>query len=75
MANIREFIAFRALDNAIKDENVSKGLRLKDKNVLVERFLCMQDFVDLQSHGLARPLGRDFPEPAVLIKGQSIELC
>ena len=53
---IRELVALGALDNSIEDKNISICLRLEYQNVLVERLLDVQNFADLQSHGLTRPL-------------------
>ena len=38
---------------------------LKEEDVLVLGFLVVEDLVDLESHGLARPHVRDLTEPAI----------
>ena len=63
--NSRKLITLRTLDHAIQHQDVSVRLRLEDKDVLEERFLDVQDFLDLEGHCLARPLGRDLAEPAI----------
>ena len=63
--DLRELIALRALDDAVEDEDVAVRLGLEDEHVLVEGLLDVEDFVDLEGHGLARPLGRDLAEPAI----------
>jgi len=63
--DIRELIAFSALDNAVKDQNISICLRIKDKNILVQAFFDMQDLPNLQGHRLAGPLRRDLTEPTI----------
>lgn len=37
----------------------------KDEDVLVFGFLVVEDLVDFESHGLARPHVRDLAEPAI----------
>jgi hypothetical protein len=38
---------------------------LKDEHVLVLRFLVVEDFLDLEGHGLTRPHFRGLGEPAI----------
>jgi len=54
--HVREFIALGTLDNAVKNQDISIRLRLKDENVLVQTLFDMQDLPDLQGHRLAGPL-------------------
>ena len=61
----REFIAFSALDDTIEHKNVPIRLTLEHKHILEQRFLDVQNFVDLEGHGLPGPLGRDLAEPAI----------
>jgi len=63
--NSRKLVTLRTLDHAIQHQNVAVRLRLEDEDVLEERFLDVQDFLDLERHRLARPLGRDLAEPAI----------
>ena len=62
---VGELIALGALDDAVEDEDVAVRLGLEDEHVLVEGLLDVEDFVDLEGHGLARPLRGDLAEPAV----------
>ena len=63
--HIRELIALSALDDTVKNQDVSVSLRLEDENVLVQTFFNMQDLPDLQGHRLAGPLRRDLTEPTI----------
>lgn len=38
---------------------------LEDEDVLVLRFLVVEDFLDLEGHGLTRPHVRGLREPAI----------
>jgi hypothetical protein len=62
---VRKLVAFGALYDTIENQYVTVCLGLEDEDVLIERFFDVEDFVDLECHGLARPLGRDFPEPTI----------
>lgn len=62
----RKFVAFGTLDDAVKDQNIAVSFRLEDEDILIERFLNVENLVDLQGHGLARPLRGDLAEPAIL---------
>jgi hypothetical protein len=53
------------LDNTIEDQDIAVGLGFEDENVLIKRFFDMQDLIDLQGHGLTRPLRGDFTEPTI----------
>ena len=63
--HIRELVALSALDDTVEDQDVSVGLRLEDEHVLVKGLFDVEDFADLEGHGLTRPLGRDLAEPAI----------
>lgn len=65
MSDIRELVPFSALDNTIEDQDIAVGLRFEDENVLIKRFFDVQDLIDLQGHGLTRPLRGDFTEPTI----------
>lgn len=65
MSDIRELVSFGALDDTIEDQYISIGLGFEDKNVLIKRFFDVQDLIDLEGHGLTRPLRGDFAEPAI----------
>jgi hypothetical protein len=56
MGHVRELVTLRALNDAIKNENIAICFRFKDEDVLVDRFLDVEDFVYLEGHGLTGPL-------------------
>lgn len=62
---IRELVAFGALYETIENQDIAERLGLEDEDVLVERFFDVQDFLDFESHGLARQVGIDLPEPTI----------
>ena len=43
----RKFVAFGALDDAVKDQNIAVRFRLENEDILIERFLNVENFVDL----------------------------
>jgi hypothetical protein len=61
----RELVALRALDNAIEHEDVAISFRFEYQNVLVERFLYVKDFIDLEGHRLTGPLRGDLAKPTI----------
>ena len=63
--HVRELVAFGTLDNAVKNQDISIRLGLKDENVLIQTFFDMQDLPDLQGHRLTGPLRRDLTEPTI----------
>lgn len=63
--NLRELVTLGALDDVVQDQNITVVTALKDQDVLVLRFLVVQDLVDFQSHRLAGPHVRDLAEPAI----------
>lgn len=65
MMNIRELISLRALDNIVQDQDGAVVGALEDKDVLVFGLLVVEDLVDLEGHGLARPHLRGFGEPSI----------
>jgi len=71
---LRELVAFRALYNTIENQDIAVCLGLEDEDVLVEGFFDVEDFVDFESHGLARPLGRDLAEPTICKTHQSFSV-
>ena len=72
VGHVRELVAFGALYDPIENQDVTVRLGLEDEDVLVERSFDVENFVDLESHGLARPLGRDLPEPTICETRQSL---
>ena len=56
---------FSALNGTVENKDISICLGLEDENVLVEGLLDVENVVDLEGHGLARPLRGDLAEPAV----------
>lgn len=58
LSNLREFIALRALDNAIQDEDVSVVGALEDENILELGAFVVEDAANLQAHRLTGPLLR-----------------
>lgn len=62
---VREFIALSALNDIVQDEDSAVVGALKDEDVLVLRFLVVEDFLDLEGHGLAGPHVRGLGEPAI----------
>jgi hypothetical protein len=65
MSDIRELVPFSALNDSIEDQYIAEGFGFKDENVLIKRFFDVQDLVDLEGHGLTRPLRGDFTEPTI----------
>lgn len=61
----REFIALSALNDIVQDQDSAVVAALEDENVLVLRFLVVEDFLDLEGHGLAGPHVRGLGEPAI----------
>jgi hypothetical protein len=53
------------LDNAIEHENVAISFRIEYEDVLVERFLYVKNFVDLEGHGLTGPLRGNLTKPTI----------
>ena len=66
--DVRELVALSTLDDDIKNEHVSVRGGLEDEHVLIEGLFDVEDFVDLEGHGLARPLGRDLTEPTICVR-------
>lgn len=62
---IRELVALSALDNIVEDKDGAVVAALKDHDILVLRFLVVEDLVDPEVHGLAGPHLTDFREPAI----------
>jgi hypothetical protein len=63
--DVREFIALSALNDIVQNQDSAVVTALKDENVLVLRFLVVEDFLDLEGHGLTGPHVRGLGEPAI----------
>ena len=62
---IGELVALSALNDIVEDEDSAVVGGLEDENVLVLGLLVVEDLLDLEGHGLARPHVGDLAEPAV----------
>lgn len=58
--DIRKFISLCALDDIVQDEDGAMVAALKDHDILIFRFFVVEDLVDAEGHGLARPHLTDF---------------
>jgi len=61
----RELVTLGALDSTVEHEDVAICFRFEYEDVLIERSLNVKDFVDLEGHGLTRPLRGDLAKPAI----------
>jgi hypothetical protein len=64
----RELIPLHALNNTIKNQHIPISRPLEVKDILVFRFLDVQDVRNFEGHGLTRPLMVYFVEPAVCVR-------
>ena len=63
--DLRKFIPLCALNDVVEDEYCAMIARFKHEDVLIFRFLVMEDLVDFESHGLPGPHVGDLTEPAI----------
>jgi hypothetical protein len=61
---VGELVALGALDDVVEDEHHAVVGGLEDEHILVEGLFVVDDLVDLEGHGLARPHVADLAEPA-----------
>ena len=62
---VGEFVSFRALDDAVQDEDFAVVGGVEDENVLEGRWGVVENGFDLEGEGLAGPEGAAFVEPVV----------
>jgi hypothetical protein len=63
-----KLVTLGALDDMVEDEDGAVVGGFKDQDVLVLGLLVVDDILDFQGHGLARPHIRDLAEPAIWIE-------
>ena len=63
--DIRELITLSALNDIVQNQHGSVVGGLEDEDILVLGLLVVEDFLDLQGHGLTGPHVGDFAEPAI----------
>lgn len=68
---VGELVALCALDDTIENENVAEGGGLEDEDILVEGPLVVKDTLNLQAHGLTRPLRVGLVKPTIADVGVS----
>lgn len=69
---VGEFVALCALDDVVENEHHAVVGGLEDKDILVFGLLVVDNLVDLEGHGLARPHVRNLAEPAICISYQHL---
>lgn len=72
---VGELVALGALDDVVEDEDHAVVGGLEDEDVLVEGLLVVDDLVDLEGHGLARPHVADLAEPACSEEVMLVTVC
>ena len=70
--DLREFISLGALYDIIKHQDRAMIAGLEDQHILILGFFVMEDLVHFESHGLPRPHVRDFAEPAICGRKESV---
>jgi hypothetical protein len=69
-----KLVSLSALDDIVKNENGSVVGGLKDEDILVFALLVVEDLLDLEGHGLARPHVGDFAEPSIYLAPGQVSL-
>ena len=72
---VGELVALGALDNVVEDEDHAVVGGLENEDILVEGLLVVDDLVDLEGHGLARPHVADLAEPACSEEVMLVSVC
>jgi hypothetical protein len=72
--NIRELVAFSALDDVVENEDSAVVGGLEDEDVLVLALLMVKNLLDLERHGLTGPHAGDLAEPAIYNELLAIDL-
>ena len=62
---VREFVPFGTLYDIVKDQYCAMIAGFKDEDVLKLGFLVVEDLIDFEGHGLARPHAGNLSEPAI----------
>lgn len=63
--HIRELIPLGALDDIVQNQHGTMVAALEDQDVLILGLFVVQDLVDLEGHGLARPHVGGLREPSI----------
>ena len=62
---VRKLIPLRALYDIVEYEHGAVVAGFEDEDVLVFRFLVVEDLIHFEGHSLARPHVGDLAEPAI----------
>jgi hypothetical protein len=72
---VGELITLGALDDVVQNEDGTVVAGVEDQDVLVLGLLVVQDTVNLEAHGLARPHAGLLGEPAIYSQGKNWRLA